>query len=78
SPVPLRAAVRRAAPRPVLLVAGGDEPDEQHAAAWLHDAAPASVRVWVVPGAGHTAALATDPTGWEQNVVGFLDAATAS
>jgi hypothetical protein len=29
--------------------------------------------VWIVPGAGHTAGLATDPEGWADHVVGFLD-----
>lgn len=76
-PVPLRDAVRLAAPRPVLLVAAGEVPDEQHAATHLTAAAPGTVETWVVPGAGHTGALATDPAGWERRVLAFLDAATA-
>jgi len=38
-------------------------------------AGPRPVRVWVVPQAGHTAALATQPQAWEARVTGFLNAA---
>jgi hypothetical protein len=74
-PVALRDAVALAAPRPVLLIAGGDVPDEEPAAAHIRSGAPASVTVWVVPGTGHTDALRTHPAEWEARVVGFLDAA---
>ncbi|HEX3005344.1 MAG TPA: hypothetical protein VHO27_14110, partial [Angustibacter sp.] len=75
-PLALRDAVRRAAPRPVLLIAAGSVADEQHAAADLHRASPSSVQVWTVPGSGHTQGLRTAPQQWEQRVVGFLTAAT--
>jgi hypothetical protein len=29
--------------------------------------------VWEIEGSGHTDGLATDPTGWEDRVVAFLD-----
>lgn len=74
-PPPLEEAVRGIAPRPVLLVAAGQVPDEQHAAAALRAAAPDSVQVWVVPGADHMGALGTAPEAWELLVVGFLDTA---
>jgi uncharacterized protein len=74
-PMPLRAAIQAGAPRPVLIIAGGAVPDEPVAARWFQAAAPATVRVWAVPRAGHTAALATQPRAWEAHVIGFLDAA---
>lgn len=72
-PITLRAAVAAAAPRPVLLIAAGEDPDEADAASWIAGGAPTSVTVWVVPGAGHTAGLATRPEEWERRVVAFLD-----
>ncbi|HXJ64875.1 MAG TPA: CocE/NonD family hydrolase [Actinomycetota bacterium] len=74
-PMPLRDAVRAAAPRPVLIVAAGTVPDEGIAARWLRAASPSNVCVWVVPGAGHTDGLATNPAQWEARVTGFLDRA---
>lgn len=38
----------------------------------ISEAAPDRVSVWVVPGAGHTEGLATDPSGWESRVIAFL------
>jgi uncharacterized protein len=73
-PMPMRDAIAAAAPRPFLLVAAGSDPDEVDAARWFRAASQGSVRLWVVPGAGHTGGLATDPEGWESRVVGFLDA----
>jgi pimeloyl-ACP methyl ester carboxylesterase len=74
-PLPLRAAVQRMAPRPVLLIAAGTAVDEQHAAADLRRASPSTVQVWTVPGSGHTEGLRTAPQQWEQRVVGFLTSA---
>jgi dienelactone hydrolase len=74
-PMSIPNAIRAAAPRPELIIAGGAQPDEPVAARWFQAAAPASVRVWVAPGAGHTAALATDPAAWQARVTTFLDAA---
>lgn len=74
-PAPLRDAIRAAAPRPVLIIAGNAVPDEPVAARWFQAASPASVQTWVVPHAGHTAALATRPSAWETHVIGFLNAA---
>lgn len=59
-------------PRPELIIAGGAVPDEPVAARWFRSAAPATVRIWVAPGAGHTAALAAEPRAWETRVTSFL------
>ncbi len=64
-PLPLRSAIRSVSPRPVLLIAGGAVPDEPAAARWFQAASPATVRVWIVQRAGHTAALATQPRAWK-------------
>ena len=50
-------------------------PDEPVAARWFQAASPATVRVWVVPHAEHTAALATQPRAWDEQVTSFLNAA---
>jgi hypothetical protein len=72
-PISLPAAAAAAAPRPILLIAAGNSADEGRAAAAIRAAAPASVQVWVVPGAGHTGGLAAQPAQWEARVTGFLD-----
>ena len=74
-PMPLRDAVRAAGSRPVLILAGSAVADEPDAARWFQAASPATVQVWVVPQAGHTAALATQPLAWEARVTSFLNAA---
>jgi len=73
----LRGAVREAAPRPVLLIAGGAAAagSEIDAAAWIRSGSESSVDVWVVQGAGHTAGLATDPEQWRERVLSHLDRA---
>jgi dienelactone hydrolase len=76
-PVGLPEAVAAMAPRPLLLIAAGEVPDEQAVAARLRAAAPERVEVWVVPGAGHTGGLATAPEEWSARVLAFLDAALA-
>jgi uncharacterized protein len=74
-PMAISAAIRAAAPRPVLIIAGGAVPDEPAAAHWFQAASPATVRVWVVPHAGHTQGLATAPRAWQTRVITFLNAA---
>jgi dienelactone hydrolase len=71
-PVALRDAATAAAPRPMLLIAGGDMPDEGDAGRYIAGAAPDTVELWVVPDAGHTEALATHPEEWEERVTSFL------
>lgn len=75
TPITLHDAVRSAAPRPVLLIAAGTIHDEQLAGEYIRTAAPASVQLWIVDGAGHTGGLRTQPTEWDRRVTAFLDAA---
>jgi dienelactone hydrolase len=74
-PTALRDAVAAAAPRPVLLIAAGDVPDESVAGAFVRSGAPTSVELWEVFGSGHTRALSTNPQEWERRVTEFLAAA---
>lgn len=74
-PGSLRAAVARAAPRPVLLIAAGNVADETHADRFIQAASPGSVQLWTVPGAGHQGGLSAQPDAWRAHVLGFLDAA---
>jgi fermentation-respiration switch protein FrsA (DUF1100 family) len=79
-PPPLARSAAEAAPRPVLMLAASTQPDEVHAATHLRDRAalaepPGDVRLWVVPGAGHTGGLRAQPAEWERRVTAFLDAA---
>ena len=74
-PPVLAEAARDSSPRPVLLIAGGDMPDEVNAAAFIAGEAGAHVSTWVVPGAGHTQGLSSAPESWERKVVSFLDTA---
>lgn len=71
-PVSIRDSIRAAAPRPVLIIAGGSVAGEPIAARWFQAASPATVDVWVVPHAEHTAGLAATPRAWETRVIGFL------
>jgi len=73
-PDPLRSAVAAAAPRPVLLIAAGRMPDEQHAADHIRTGSPDSVEVWVVPDARHIGGLAAVGGEWRDRVVAFLEA----
>jgi len=74
-PGSIRDGIRAAAPRPVVIIAGGAVADEPVAARWFQAASPATVQVWVVPHAGHTQGLATAPRAWEARVISFLNAA---
>ena len=74
-PMSIPDAIRAAAPRPVLIIAGAAVADEPIAARWFQAASPATVQVWVVPHAGHTQGLATAPGAWQARVISFLDAA---
>jgi uncharacterized protein len=74
-PVSIPDAIRAAAPRPVLIIAGGGVAGEPVAARWFRAASPATVHVWVVPHAGHTQGLATAPGAWETHVISFLHTA---
>jgi pimeloyl-ACP methyl ester carboxylesterase len=74
-PIVLRDAVAAAAPRPVLLIAGGNVPEEGQAGRYIRMGSPETVNLWVVPESGHTAGLDTHPEQWAQRVTTFLDVA---
>jgi dienelactone hydrolase len=74
-PMSIPDAIRAAAPRPALIIAGGSVADEPVAARWFQAASPATVQVWVVPHAGHTQGLAAAPRAWDARVISFLNAA---
>jgi uncharacterized protein len=76
-PLSLRDAVAATAPRPILLITAGNRAVEATAADYFAAAAPATVSIWEVEGAGHTAGLTTAPAEWEQRVIDFLDEALA-
>jgi hypothetical protein len=74
-PMSIPEAIRAAAPRPALIIAGGAVTSEPIAARWFQAASPATVHVWVVPHAGHTQGLATAPQAWAAHVISFLNTA---
>jgi pimeloyl-ACP methyl ester carboxylesterase len=76
-PMSLGDAVVAAAPRPVLLIAGGDALDEENADTRIAARSPATVHLWVVPHAGHVAALSVSPAEWDAHVTEFLAVALA-
>jgi pimeloyl-ACP methyl ester carboxylesterase len=63
------------APRPVLLIAGGDIEDESQADRYIQEGSGDTVELWVAPDAGHTAALDKHPEDWARRVTSFLAAA---
>lgn len=73
-PIPLRRAAELAAPRAILLIAGGAVEDEPPSAMAIQAGSPETVSVWVIPAAGHVGGLASQPLEWERRVTGFLDA----
>jgi len=75
NPRPLAESVQSASPRPVLLIVGGDMPDEIHAAEFIAREAGEHVSTWVVPSARHAQGFSTAPESWERTVVSFLDSA---
>jgi pimeloyl-ACP methyl ester carboxylesterase len=64
-PMSIPDAIRAAAPRPVLIIAGRASADEPAAARWFQAASPPAAQVRVVPHAGHTQGLATAPRAWK-------------
>jgi uncharacterized protein len=63
------------APRPVLLVAGGDVEEEVLTNRRYRAEGGPGVQLWTVPGAGHTAGLRERPAEYERRVIAFLDRA---
>ena len=73
-PIPLQDAVRRITPRPVLVIAAGDEIAVVQR---VQAAAPSTVQVWALPRSTHTQGFADQPDEWTSRVGGFLDSALA-
>ena len=71
-PTSLHDAVGSSGHTTFLLIAGGEQEDEIHAATYIASAAPERVETWTVPGSGHSEGLATAPAEWEARVIGFL------
>jgi hypothetical protein len=74
-PMASRDAVRAAAPRRMMLIAGRGE---QVANRRLHRASLTSTVLWELPDSPHIGALRTHRAEWEQRVVSFLDDALLS
>ena len=74
-PTSLASAAAAMAPRQLLLITGGDAPDEANAARHMESSAKGNVTVWTVSGAGHIQGLRVAPDEWEQTVIEFLDQA---
>jgi len=69
-PPPLRTSV--AAGFPLLLITAGRVSDEGRAAVWIREGSPDTVRIWTVPGAGHTGGVRERPAEWSERVLDFL------
>jgi uncharacterized protein len=65
----------RVAPRPVLLIAGGGDPDEIPTDRRYRDAGGPTVELWELPDTGHTAGLRAHPGEYERRTSAFLDRA---
>jgi uncharacterized protein len=70
---PLEDLVRRIAPTPLLLIAGGRGRFERDFNRLYAKAANEPVELWDLPDVNHTAAIKERPTQYEQRVVGFFD-----
>ena len=64
--------VERIAPRPLLLLSAG-RGTEARANEAYRERGGETTELWNLPDAPHAAALRTDPTGYQQHVIGFLD-----
>jgi hypothetical protein len=62
-------------PRSLLLIRGLDGQPSEILNRTFYDLAGSPKDLWEVPGAGHTAALSTQPQQYERRVVGFFDRA---
>ena len=68
-------AIRAAAPRPVLIIAGGASADEPVVARWFQAASPSTVQVRVVPHARHTQGWPPRPGLGKPTLISFLNTA---
>ena len=63
----------RIAPRPVLLIASGGDPEEIPVNRRYRDEAGPAAELYEIPDAGHTSGAVTHPREYEARVTGFLD-----
>jgi dienelactone hydrolase len=63
----------RIAPRPVLLISAGGDPEETPTNRAYLEAAGPSAELYSIPEAGHTSGLAARPKEYEARVTAFLD-----
>jgi pimeloyl-ACP methyl ester carboxylesterase len=71
-PEPVREAIARISPRPILLIGGESEWNMQE---HLYRAAAEPKSLWLIPGAGHIDGLSKRPEEYEARIVGFFDRA---
>jgi pimeloyl-ACP methyl ester carboxylesterase len=67
--------VPRIAPRPVLLIASGGDPEEIPVNRRYREAAGRTAELYEIPDAAHTAGITAHPREYEARVVDFLDRA---
>jgi pimeloyl-ACP methyl ester carboxylesterase len=65
----------RIAPRPVLLISAGGDPEETPTNRAYLEAAGPSAELYSIPEAGHTSGLAARPREYEARVTAFLERA---
>lgn len=72
--MPNREAVRRIAPRPLLLIAAGAEPSaaETNVARYFEREAPGSTQVWIIPNVYHGGGFNSDPETYVSRVLTFF------
>jgi uncharacterized protein len=63
----------RIAPRPVLLIAAGGDPQEIPVNRRYRDAAGPTAELYEIPDAGHTSGMFAHPREYEERVIEFLD-----
>ncbi len=74
-PTDLADLMPRIAPRPVLLIRGGQGNGDEALNRVYRDAGGPSTTLWEIPGAAHTGGLSAVPAQYERRVVGFFDRA---
>ena len=74
-PVGLATAIRRIAPRPVLLITGGRGNRDEALNSVYQAAGGPTVSLWEIPEAGHTGGLAAEPDQYERRVADFFESA---
>ena len=75
-PISLKNASLLIAPRATFFIYGEDGQEVEKAVNPVYyDAAFSPKAIWMVPGAGHTQGLETQPKEYERLVVGFFDRA---